>query len=128
MGDANQRRYQRVNLGIEGYMYTDKQNRFSVIVEDVSLKGALVSVIHEKDLPKDEGGTYTLKFHLDAQTEVDMHVECRHIFDQKMGLLCKDIDVKSVTHLRKIIELNTGDTNLLEREFSELLQSNSAAN
>lgn len=124
-GQDVRRRYQRVNLGISGYLYTDPGNqKIAVVVEDVSLKGALVQVTHAKDVPAQEGGMYMLKFHLDAQTEVDMHVECRHIADQKMGLLCKDIDVKSVTFLRKIIELNTGDINLLEREFSELLHVN----
>ena len=43
------------------------------------------------------------------------------------GLLCKGIDLDSVTHLRRLIELQLGDPALLERDLAELIQSSSSA-
>jgi hypothetical protein len=36
------------------------------------------------------------------------------------GLVCRDIDLESVTHLRRLVELNLGDEALAEREFALL--------
>ena len=44
------------------------------------------------------------------------HVEWRYA-----GLRCLAIDLDSVTHLRRFVELNLGNPELLERELSALL-------
>jgi hypothetical protein len=44
-----------------------------------------------------------------------------HTRGQNAGLLCLDIDIDSVTHLRRLVELNLGDSDLLERELSALI-------
>jgi hypothetical protein len=44
------------------------------------------------------------------------HVDGRHI-----GLRCSSIDLDSITHLRRLVELNAGDPALLERELTALL-------
>jgi hypothetical protein len=49
-----------------------------------------------------------------------MDVEVAHQENDEMGLNCKDIDVDSITHLRRLVELNLGDPKLLERELSAL--------
>ena len=76
---------------------------FSVHVLDLSLKGALIMVPAQAAL-----GQGTLS------TEV-AHVQGLHT-----GLLCKGIDLDSVTHLRRLIELQLGDPALLERDLGEL--------
>jgi hypothetical protein len=40
--------------------------------------------------------------------------------DERVGLQCTDIGIESVTHLRRMMELNTGDPELVNREFSQL--------
>jgi len=40
--------------------------------------------------------------------------------DDMMGIVCEHIDVDSMTHLRRLVELNMGDTSLLERELHAL--------
>ena len=37
-----------------------------------------------------------------------------------VGLLCRTIDLDSVTHLRRLIELQLGAPSLLERDLAEL--------
>ena len=49
-----------------------------------------------------------------------MDVWVAHEENKELGLKCKDIDVDSITHLRRLIELNLGDPDLLERELSAL--------
>lgn len=44
-----------------------------------------------------------------------------HCNGEQAGLLCLTIDIDSVTHLRRLVELNLGDTDLLERELSHLI-------
>jgi hypothetical protein len=43
-----------------------------------------------------------------------------HLEDQHVGIECQDIDVSSLTRLRRLIELNTGDADLMNRELSFL--------
>ncbi len=38
----------------------------------------------------------------------------------ELGLRCEDIDVDSITCLRRLVELNLGEPELLERELSAL--------
>jgi hypothetical protein len=37
-----------------------------------------------------------------------------------VGLHCRHIDIESLAHLRRLIELNLGDPALLERELAAL--------
>ena len=50
-----------------------------------------------------------------------------HVDGNRAGLLCRSIDLDSVTHLRRLIELQLGDPALLERDLAELIQSSSSA-
>lgn len=91
-------------------------------VLDLSLKGALV------DLPKADslsvGAPCILSIPLSAghaAEVITMSCEVAHIEGDHIGLLCRSIDLDSVTHLRHLIELNLGDPALLEREFRALV-------
>ena len=43
-----------------------------------------------------------------------------HHQGQDYGLACREIDLDSVTHLRRLVALNLGDAALLERELTLL--------
>ena len=87
---------------------------------DLSLKGALIGE------PPDWGGAvgerYTLEIELGEHAEIVITMEVRiaHIEDGHIGCECLDIDVASISHLRRLMELNLGDASLLERELSAL--------
>jgi PilZ domain len=91
-------------------------------IRDLSLKGALV------DLP---AGTVLKNeavcvLHLDldeseAPARISMEARVAHCAGRCAGLLCLNIDLDSVTHLRRLVELNLGDPSLLERELAALL-------
>jgi hypothetical protein len=43
-----------------------------------------------------------------------------HLEGQHIGMECQNIDLTSLTHLRRLVELNTGDAELMNRELSHL--------
>ena len=43
-----------------------------------------------------------------------------HIEDDHTGYRCEHIDLDSISHLRRLVELNLGDPDILDRELSEL--------
>lgn len=51
-----------------------------------------------------------------------MTVSLAHEKGRQLGFYCEEIDLDSITHLRRLIELNLGSSELLERELSALVQ------
>lgn len=86
---------------------------------DISLKGALVELPSGSALKT--GDVVSLHLLLsDEETEINMEGHVVHQEGNHVGLVCDHIDVDSVSHLRRIVELNTGSEALLEREFNAL--------
>jgi hypothetical protein len=94
--------------------------RIDVAVLDISLKGALVRLPANAAI--EDGATCKLYIQLDKMDEqIGMEAQITHAEDGNAGLLCLIIDIDSVTHLRRLVELNLGDPALLERELSTLV-------
>jgi hypothetical protein len=86
---------------------------------DISLKGALVRI--DDPSPFATGAPVTLTLHLDeAQAQIVMQMSVAHSHADHVGMLCEEIDMDSITHLRRLVELNLGDSELLERELEAL--------
>ena len=93
-----------------------------VVVVDLSLKGALIQLPADTQLS--EGTLCTLHVHLneiEVHDQISMETRVAHAAGRGAGLLCQGIDIDSVTHLRRLVELNLGDPELLERELSALI-------
>jgi len=87
---------------------------------DISLKGALVEV--PASSPARSGHRASLTIRLDAgDTSIRMSGEIVHREGAMVGLRCSEIDIDSIAHLRRLVELNLGDAELLERELSALI-------
>lgn len=86
---------------------------------DISLKGALM------DVPAawrgKVGDACRLSLQLAADAAIVMEAAVSHREGRRVGLRCQNIDLDSVTHLRRLVELNAGDPTLLERELSALV-------
>jgi hypothetical protein len=85
---------------------------------DLSLNGALVQQ------PQGWNGTLndacTLTLPLSENDRIEMQAIIAHAEDGRIGLQCKHIDIDSITHLRRLMELNSGNAELLDRELSLL--------
>lgn len=52
---------------------------------------------------------------------IRMDASAVHIDDGMINFICEHIDLDSITHLKRLVELNLGDPELLHRELSALL-------
>ena len=101
-------------------LLTTGNGTFEVQVLDLSLKGALVQVPAELTLPP--GAPCQLMVPLAAtEKHIAMSAEVTHGGGLHVGLLCRTMDLDSVTHLRRLIELQLGDPALLERDLAALI-------
>lgn len=90
---------------------------------DISLKGALVET--EKAITtfiKQRSCIMTLNLGAHDQ-KITMQGKVIHHEGSLVGLESLHIDIDSITNLRKLIQLNTGDEKLLETELSHMLKN-----
>ncbi|NMF91628.1 PilZ domain-containing protein [Aromatoleum petrolei] len=91
-------------------------------VSDLSLKGALIRTAN--DLHPSLGERCLLEIALnDEGATIRMEGDVAHAGSGCIGLACREIDLDSVTHLRRLLELNLGDAELLQRELGALQES-----
>jgi len=93
--------------------------QWSSEVLDISLKGALLALPDSVEL--EEGRPVELEIRLNEQIEIDMQCRIAHRENHHLGLACQTIDLESIQHLRRLMELNLGDASAMERELSELI-------
>jgi hypothetical protein len=87
---------------------------------DVSLKGALVET--PPAFRAAVGQACTLTIRLDAgDAVIRMDGLVVHREGNQVGVRCAGIDLESIAHLRRLVELNLGDEDLLHRELSALV-------
>jgi hypothetical protein len=91
-----------------------------VVILDLSLKGALARLPDGTAIAGQ--AQCKLRVQLDETlAEIVMEMRVAHLEDHCAGLACLSIDLDSVTHLRRLVELNLGDPALLDRELSDLI-------
>ena len=92
-------------------------------VYDISLNGALIS------LPEDfqvNDSSYRLTLTLpDSEIEISMQTQVVYSGNNNVGLCCTDIDVESMAHLKRLVELNSGNPDLLHRELPQFIREHS---
>jgi hypothetical protein len=86
---------------------------------DISLKGALLKV--PDGWMGKSGDHCQLRLNLGAEATISMRTSVAHVAGRRVGLHCDSIDIDSATHLRRLVALNSGEPNILERELSALL-------
>lgn len=115
----NRRQFSRIRFQTEARLSLPS-GESGVEVLDLSLKGALVH--SERSLSSHIGSQGTLIIRLDEMgTVIHMEVTIAHQEGATFGLKCREIDLDSITHLRRLVELNLGDEKLLERELTHLV-------
>lgn len=88
-------------------------------VLDLSLKGACVKTAPGTTMRMGDPVTLVLSLG-DGKAAVRMEGAIAHVGNAQIGFACREIDLDSITHLRRLLELNLGDTTLLDRELSAL--------
>ncbi len=113
-----QRRFSRVHFDAEVAMVKDEQ-RWETTLHDISLNGVLLDAPKDKQLALGEAFSLEIIF-TDGGSLITCEAEVAHINGTGIGFKITNIDVESVAHLRRLMELNLGDPELMDRELSAL--------
>lgn len=115
------RRFARVSFASEVSLH--QQNRhWQCHLIDISLKGALLTL--PQGLEVKQGDKFTLVLKLTDMASVEMDVAVAHQRGTAVGFHCHQIDIDSMSHLRRMIELNMADPDCAERELKRLVTDN----
>lgn len=88
-------------------------------VLDLSLKGALLAT--PAGWESSNTDDYDLSFCLhDSDIELDMDLKLIQESDEYLRFQIDHIDIDSASHLKRLVELNVGNDDLLHREIAQL--------
>ena len=98
----------------------DHGTRWTTQLLDISLNGALIT--RPQDWHPAIGDECELQLKLsDSDIIIDMEqAMIAHIHDDRIGCKCEIIDIDSISHLKRLVELNLGDPELVHRELAML--------
>lgn len=116
---SERRRFQRIPFVTEAELHQG-QRWWPVQLHDLSLRGVLVS--RPADWSATPAAKARIRIPLGVDVEVLMTVSLAHQEADWLGFHCDEIDLDSITHLRRLLELNLGSSQLLERDLAALLQ------
>ena len=120
MSEQNERRrFKRINFDAPTELIQGER-RWQVELIDISLKGLLIESPANWDVDAEQPFAAVITLSPDAK--VHMQVQLRHIEEAHLGFLCVAIDLPSMEHLRRLVELNLADRTELEREFDQLIR------
>lgn len=118
----NQRRFSRIQFDSPA-VFTVGNEIYSGKVLDISLKGVMLDL--PVQAPREllgQKGELDIGFQ-DNDMHIKMSVHCVHVELHSLGLESISIDIDSAGHLRRLVEVNLGSENLLNREMAALVEA-----
>ncbi|PCI29789.1 MAG: hypothetical protein COB67_03320 [SAR324 cluster bacterium] len=112
----NRRHFSRVKFKARIILKKDHRIQEAHLL-DISLKGALVEIDREFDLSQNEMCTF--EFHLN-EADLILPIEAKLIYQQEahhLGFRFCEMELDTLTHLRRLIELNIGNAELVQKEL-----------
>lgn len=88
---------------------------------DISLKGCLLRF--EQPWLEDPTQPCTFCLRLSNEIRIEMDLLLTHNLGNEAGFKCQHIDINSITELKRMVELNLGSSELLERDMQALIAS-----
>ena len=118
---AERRNFQRVPFATEAEINC-KEKKFLGELLDISLQGALVQ---GKDvIPLEKGNICELSIHLvDSEITLQFDVDLVHREENKFGFKFIGKDTETMIHLRRLLELNIGSSEAIDKEISFWLKN-----
>jgi len=120
---AERRRFSRIPFDSMAHINSHEgELHLNCHVIDVSLNGILVK--RPSSWLGKMNDDYSIDLLLEnAQLVIKMEAKVAHIDDETIGFTCHHIDLDSITHLKRLVELNLGDEGILNRELTALIHS-----
>lgn len=116
MNTEEKRHFTRISFDSPIQVEQNGQQWQSEVV-DISLKGVLLK---EDGIKLKHGEQAKLTIQLGDTTKIEMLAHWDHSDKGCCGLHWTKLDIESMMHLRRLLELNYGDSHLLERELEQL--------
>ena len=115
MGE-DRRRFERISFDAPVEICQDGLSWESTIV-DISLKGALVE---GEGLAFDPGKPIQIKINLGTEARVNLNAIWANSHNQGHAFQWDEIELEDMIHLRRLLELNAPNEELLDRELAKL--------
>ena len=111
------RRFRRIPIEGSVRLFSGSAMWTSTLI-DLSLRGVLI------DRPADWQGSIGQRYRLDLRIEggvmIGMGTALQRVCPDALGFACERIDLDSFARLKRLVELNLGNTELLNRELATL--------
>ncbi|MEO5341803.1 MAG: PilZ domain-containing protein [Gammaproteobacteria bacterium SHHR-1] len=116
------RRFHRIHFDAPANL-TLESSQIQSLILDCSLHGVMVK--RHPDWQPRAGEQVGLQMPLTEEDgpAIQMQTEVMRISADSVGLSCQHIDLDSITRLRRLVELNLGDSSLLERDLEHLVEA-----
>ncbi|MBL8277212.1 MAG: PilZ domain-containing protein [Pelomonas sp.] len=122
---TERRQFARVAFAAGAELITTQEHLRCQVI-DISLKGVLLQ-LPAGHRPQ-AGMPCLVKLPLSTgDIVIAMAGELAHVENGHAGVLCRSIDLESITHLRRLIEVNLADPAASERELKALIAAASTA-
>lgn len=115
--DGNRRLFTRVPFDAECEVIVADQCIGMQLV-DISLKGLLL--YHASEAHIEENTLVSVLIKLSNDISISMRTRLNFIHEHFYGFVIHEIDVDSMAHLRKLLELNLGEEEMINRELQAL--------
>lgn len=116
----DKRHFHRIFFNSDVTLSNESTASLSCKLIDISLKGCLIQF--DEDWTGDPEGLYTLKLKLSDEISITMQTSVAHVVGSNVGFKCEHIDIDSISQLRRLVEHNLGDSDLLERDLLALTE------
>ncbi len=112
------RRFTRVDFDATTTVSDNSGGHWLTQLIDISLNGVLLERPDAWQGNIDDA--YKIEVQLNNDITIAMNVTVAHIEKTQVGFRCEHIDFDSISHLRRLMELNLGDATSINRELSML--------
>ena len=117
---TERRNFQRVPFATEAEINCNEK-KFNGDLLDISLQGALIH--GHGTIPLEKGNICELLIHLvDSEITMQFDVDLVHREENKLGFKFIGKDTETMIHLRRLLELNIGSSEAIDKEISVWLK------
>ena len=114
------RHFERIPFAHEAWIETS-EGRHPCELLDISFRGALVQVGPDASPALNQAVDLRLPLTETDDLSINMHGTVVWITDRRVAMRCDQMDIDSMTLLRRLVEMNLGDASMLDREFEAII-------
>ena len=116
----DKRQFHRITFEAPVYLHWENRNWPTALI-DISLNGLLIE--RPEDWQNDLFGEFfDIEIILEDESQtIRMKAHVAHEHEDRVGFQCDYIDLESMTTLKRLVELNSDNEDILERELERLI-------